>query len=789
MVLFPNAVESGEAGGLTAAPVAVLIADALGEIVYANPKLEELFGYQLAELVGMPVEVLIPARLRESHRQHRQRYMRRPGVRSMGVGLDLVGQRKDGSEFPIEAGLNYYHYDGKTYVLATVLDLTRRKQMEQALRQSEERYRKLVEHLPYGLFINRQNRIVYANPACLRLFGATQAEQLVGRSPFDLFHPDNHRQIRQRIEWMLRVEEPVPAAEEKIVRCDGTVRVVEVAATPYRDEEGVAIQVILVDITDRKQAEEALRASEERFRLLVEGVQDHAIYLLDPHGHVISWNAGAEQIIGYRADEIVGRHFSCFFTQRDIAAGKPAEKLRLAAAAGSVQDEGLRVRKGGTQFWANSTMTALYDQSGKLQGFAKLLRDVTERRQIAERLERRVEERTRELERRRQVAAGLQQILAMLNSNHSLADIFAYILAQATRYLEADECIVFQVDEQRGQLVAQASHGFAEPSLRQSVLPLTRQIRSFLNREGEPVVLFDIADIAAHDEPGLQAHLEQLLAAGFRSLLCIPLLIDNAVYGLLVAYYRDRHLFSDEEIDLAYSFGSQAALAVENKQLRNQVEHAAVAAERNRLARDLHDAVTQTLFATTLLAEALPKIWERDPVDGRRRLQELRDLTRGALAEMRTLLLELRPARLSEIALDDLLQQLVDAMKARIRIPVRLQMDDALQIPVDVKVAFYRIAQEALNNIAKHARAQRAEVIMRRTPTGASLLVRDDGCGFCFEHIQPQNLGLSIMRERAEGIGASLFIKTTPGDGTLISVQWMQKQRPGQSQSRATDHE
>lgn len=777
MVSFPFAAEHLEADAYMAAPVAVLVADDEGQIVYTNPKLDELFGYETGELVGAQVEVLIPARFREPHRQHRRRFMHKPGVRSMGVGLDLVGRRKDGSEFPIEAGLSYYQREGQTYILTTVVDLTRRKQMEQALRQSEERYRKLVEHLPYGLFINRENRVVYANPACLRLFGATQLEQLVGRSPFDLFHPDDHPQIRQRIERLLATGEPVPSVEEQIIRCDGAVVAVEVAATPFQDDEGSAIQVILVDITERKRAEEALRSSEEHFRLLVEGVHDHAIFMLDRHGHVISWNTGAEQIIGYKAEEVIGRHYSCFFSAKAVAAEKPEERLRLAAVAGSVQGEGVRVRKDGSHFWASSTLTALYDQNGQLQGFAKLLRDVTERRHAAEQLEHRVEERTRELERRRQVAAGLQQILAMLNSNHPLAEILDHILAQATSFLEADASIIFQADEQRGQLVAQASHDVNRSALRNCALPLTRQVRAFLNNEGEPIVLLDIAELTAPDDLTLQTHLEQLLAADYRSLLCIPLLIGDTVYGALVAYYRGRHSFGDEEIELAYSFGSQVALAIENKQLRNQVEHAAVAAERNRLARDLHDAVTQTLFATTLLAEALPKIWEKEPDEGRRRLLELRDLARGALAEMRTLLLELRPARLSEISMDELMQQLVDAMKGRTRIPVRLQLDGTAQIPVDVKVALFRIAQEALNNVSKHARAHQVEVTLQGTQAEVSLVVRDDGRGFCFEHIRPQNLGLSIMRERAEGIGAVLCIQSAPNEGTVVSVQWTQTQR------------
>src|SRR5271163_2323392 len=135
-------------------------------------------------------------------------------------------------------------------------------------------------------------------------------------------------------------------------------------------------------LTDRRgeQADLALSDSEESFRLLVESVQDYAILMLSPEGNVATWNAGAERIKGYRADEIIGQHFSVFYPPEDLASGKPERELATAEAEGRMEDEGCRVKKDGTQFWANVVITALRDKQGKLRGFGKVTRDLTERR-------------------------------------------------------------------------------------------------------------------------------------------------------------------------------------------------------------------------------------------------------------------------------------------------------------------------------------------------------------------------------------------------------------------------
>ncbi len=215
-----------------------------------------------------------------------------------------------------------------------------------------------------------------------------------------------------------------------------------------------------------------------------------------------------------------------------------------------------------------------------------------------------------------------------------------------------------------------------------------------------------------------------------------------------------------------------AELEEAQEKLLQQTQERATLEERSRIARDLHDAVTQTIYSAALISEALPAVWERNPDEGRRNLAKLRQLTRGALAELRTLLFELRPESLAAAELETLVQQLSDAFTSRTRIPVAIQVDATGQPPGDVKTTLYRITQETFNNIAKHAAAEQVIVSLRQSPDQVILTIQDDGLGFDPAETNAENLGLTIMRERAERIQANLEISSRPGQGTSISVTW-----------------
>jgi two-component system nitrate/nitrite sensor histidine kinase NarX len=235
--------------------------------------------------------------------------------------------------------------------------------------------------------------------------------------------------------------------------------------------------------------------------------------------------------------------------------------------------------------------------------------------------------------------------------------------------------------------------------------------------------------------------------------------------------------YPPEQIALLKTIGQQVGMAVENANLYEQAKQTAITAERGRLARELHDAVTQTLFSANLIADVIPRIWKRNPEEGMQNLEELRQLTRGALAEMRTLLLEMRPESLERSDIKSLITQLADAFIGRVRVPVSLDIQGDCKLTHEVKVVFYRVAQEALNNIAKHSGARQVELHLECQPGQMNMIIRDDGLGFEPRTITSDHLGIAIMHERANSIGANMKIESQVGTGTTIELDWSSARR------------
>jgi signal transduction histidine kinase len=218
-----------------------------------------------------------------------------------------------------------------------------------------------------------------------------------------------------------------------------------------------------------------------------------------------------------------------------------------------------------------------------------------------------------------------------------------------------------------------------------------------------------------------------------------------------------------------------AQLEEAQQQLVLKTEQAAAAAERSRLARDLHDVVTQLLFSINLIAGSLPRLWRRDPEMAERSTGELQRLTRGALAEMRTLLLELRPLTIAHTDLNTLVTHLTEGLAARHDIPAEVHTVMSTELPGEVHIAMYRIAQEAMNNVAKHANASSLVVDLTGDDGYVHLAVTDDGYGFDTGEVSAESMGLDIMRERADEIGADLAVSSDPNGGTTVDLTWNDK--------------
>ncbi len=395
-------------------------------------------------------------------------------------------------------------------------------------------------------------------------------------------------------------------------------------------------------------------------------------------------------------------------------------------------------------------------------------------------LETQVVERTHEIDQRRQEIEALYRADEELYRHLQADDVLQALVDIAVDDLHADKSSVFVWDGNHEHLIMLISRGFSPDAIDLVRFKPGEGIIGEVLATGNPAVVEDGAADYLPQKERSEA-IEAAVAEGVRSFMHIPIKVKDEVFGIFNVNYTKPHAFGADEQRLFTALAQRAALAIENAQVHEQSQELAVVEERSRLARDLHDAVTQTLFSASLLAEVLPEMWEGDQDEGRHLLQELRQLNRGALAEMRTLLLELRPGVLIEADLGDLLKQLAEAVAGRSGLEVVVQADEPCQLPDDVHVTFYRIAQEALNNVVKHAQANQATVQLRcraldrmngGEQTRLELVIQDDGRGFNPDEVPYDRLGLNIIQERSHAIGASLSIDSQPGQGTRIAVIW-----------------
>jgi PAS domain S-box-containing protein len=363
---------------------AVFMLDPQGRVRTWNTGAQLIKGYQPDEIIGKHFSIFYPPdAVERGWPEYELATAARVG-RFEDEGWRL---RKDGSRFWANVIITAVRDDNGALLgyAKTTRDLTERRANEERLRSSEERFRMMVDGVTdYAIFLlDPEGHVASWNTGAARLKGYTAAE-IIGKH-ISVFYTDEanaRRWPQHELQEALRVGRFED--EGWRVRKDGTRFWANVIITALRDAKGVhrGFSKITRDLTERRAHEEELRRSEEALRLLLEGIEDYAIIMLDPHGIVTSWNAGAERILGYTAAEIAGQSFERFYVPEDLAAGRPGAELRTAVLNRRAEDRGWRVRKDGTRFWADVVVTPLYDGAGGLRGFAKVTRDLSERKRI-----------------------------------------------------------------------------------------------------------------------------------------------------------------------------------------------------------------------------------------------------------------------------------------------------------------------------------------------------------------------------------------------------------------------
>jgi PAS domain S-box-containing protein len=361
---------------------AILMLDPAGHVASWNPGAEAIKGYAAHEIIGSHFSRFYPP---EALARGLPDYELTEAARIGRFEDEGWRLRKDGSRFWANVIITALRdANGRLIGYAKVTrDLTERRRQEEELRHKEERFRSLVEGVKgYAIFMLDIRGIVTTWNAGAEKIHGFAASEILGSHFSRFYPPEALKEGAPEHELQSATMEGRFEDEGWLVRKDGARFWANVVLTAIRDTSGAltGFSKITCDLSERRVHEQKLKDSEVHFRLLVDGVTEYAIIMLDDNGIVSSWNAGAERIKGYKAGEILGRHYSHFYTTEDIAANKPWHQLLRARLEGRVNDEGWRKRKDGRLFWASTVITALHDEKGRLQGFAKVTQDLTQRR-------------------------------------------------------------------------------------------------------------------------------------------------------------------------------------------------------------------------------------------------------------------------------------------------------------------------------------------------------------------------------------------------------------------------
>jgi len=387
-----------------------------------------------------------------------------------------------------------------------------------------------------------------ANPRASELFGYTSAE-LTGKSIEDLLPERFRRQHpshRENYHAHPRARQMGAALNLFGMRKDNTEFPVDIMLKPLQTSQGTAVLSIIRDVTEQREAQDLVRKKDLQLRSLLDGVRDYAIYLLDKDGYITTWNPGAERIKQYTPDEIIGKHFSRFFTQEDIERGRPAELMKLAVERGRVEHEAWRIRKDGTRFWANVVLTAVRDPAtGEVTGYAKVTRDFTDRKRAEE--------------------AVMLQLSQALLANLDVRKLLSAISASLSEVIQMDAATLGLYDEKSGNLMVQFLATDEKGPQSDVRVPLEESPAGRAFRVREPIVLDRIWD--SNLAPGA-AHLTRI---GMKSGCWVPLIHRDVAVGVLAVASRAEAAFTNREVEMLVQVADQVAMAVSNAVVFRQI--------------------------------------------------------------------------------------------------------------------------------------------------------------------------------------------------------------------------
>jgi PAS domain S-box-containing protein len=623
---------------------------------------------------------------------------------------------KTGHVLEAEVTVNYLQYDGREYSCAIMRNIGERKQAEASLRQSEERYRSLVDNAPIGIFVNDAGRFAYANREMQRILKAPSAEQLLGTPVFDRIAPEFHQMVKDRIRRMMDDGHPVPLVDGQLVRLDGSRVNVAVTAIPTSFDGGPVMQVLVLDITERKQAEAALR----EHHVLLSAIMDTAtdfIYVKDLAGCYLLANPALARFMEKSVEQVLGQDDHALLPP-DLAASCMTADQQVITTGATVTQEEYGLVGGTTQAYL-TTKAPYRDYEGRIIGVIGVSRDISERKRAEEEI--------------RKSHAFIRQII------------------------DADPNFIF-VKDRAGQFTL-ANKALAD-AYGTTVEHLLGKTDASFNANQEEVEFFRQKDLEVMDSLQERFIPEEVItdSTGKRRWLQTvkrPILDEQGQAVMVLG----------AATDITERKRMEEALRQRERDLRAAVE------ERERISEDLHDGILQSLFAVGLTLEATKSMMSpRNRKASGPPLDQAIDQLNRVMHEIRNFIAGLGSDLLQGKDLTTALQHMLKSLTQNQALRVRLAVEDRAAQAVSAKQALhlFLVIQEAVSNCIRHGQAPEASVSLKMLKQGVRLSIRDNGRGFNPKAAKGTGHGLTNMAARALKIGGRFTVLSKVNEGTRI---------------------
>ncbi|HEX5850774.1 MAG TPA: PAS domain S-box protein [Rubrobacter sp.] len=648
-------------------------------------------------------------------------------------------------------------------LLAITRDITQRKEAEKRLRDAEFKYRTLVERIPATIYIQVPRSdsasaytVTYMSPQVEKLLGHP-AQRFVEDPRFwnSVTHPDDLQRMVVETGRTDRTGEPF-ALEYRMLHADGDYRWIRDEAVLVRDEQGNPMfwQGVFSDVTERKRAEDAMQQSERLYRTVIEQATEN-IFLIDVESRrIVESNHAFREALGYSEEELHR------MTLYDVVAADPESvdinlRRTLKEGRASVGERRYR-RKDGTLLDVEAGGSVIV-RDGR-QTLVAVAHDITERARAQHMLEERV--------------ATLSGIAGELTLDRPTETVLGDLARSVVKASTAVACGVVLIGDGEGAVHLFGSYGLPEnytAALGEAYRAGVRSPSLEAYRSREPVLVHGLRARILGDPLYAPVH-RYMREVSWDVVYSLPLVSRGSALGAIFFCFPPAGEPGEDEKIFLRAVADQAAVAVENARLFSEARGKAALEERQRLARELHDSVSQALYGIALGVETARELLPDHPERAEEPLDYATTLAEAGMTEMRALIFELRPESLEKEGLVAALEKQAAAVQARHGIKVEAEWDREPEATLEVKEALYRVAQEALHNTVKHARATNVKLKLEELPDVFTLGISDDGLGFEPHNDFPGHLGLKSMRERAARLGGTLEVTSEPGHGVRILV-------------------